>query len=62
MLDNCFIDEGYSGVFTQHMVLSPINLGGHEKIHPSQVCMKKLLCNDIFLCMLCKEPAMELHV
>ena len=41
-IENCFIDEGYSGRFTQHLASSPINIGGHDKIQPSQVCAKKL--------------------
>ena len=36
-LDNCFIDEGYSGVFNQLVVSSPINIGGHGKTQSSQV-------------------------
>lgn len=39
-LENCFIDEGYSGLLTPHIVTSPFNIGAHSIIQPSQVCAR----------------------
>ena len=36
VLENCFLDEGYSGVF-KHEMQSPYITGGNEKLQPSQV-------------------------